>query len=288
MSDAAALRSALLEAGDPVADEQPRGPLRRRLAAALAFGVSLFAGYHALVLLVWNTPGGGLARQFHTRVLDVAKARPYFNGTSNSQSWAMFAPNPNRTNVFIRVLVTDQAGDTYDLKHDIWQVDRFPYWFYDRIGKINRRIDGKKSYQRIYGAWVCREWEREHGELPDHVQFVKRWTTVPTPAQAVHMGWSYEPWDLPSKQKEQETIDCENTVHAQLPPDLRERYGMEAAPEDHFRGIRIPTWWTKAEQERERAERQRRLEERGLGHLAAPAEEDDDGEREADEAGNDM
>jgi hypothetical protein len=174
--------------------------------------------------------------------------------------------------VFIRVLVTDQAGDTYDLKHDIWEVDRFPYLFYDRMGKINRRIDGKSSYQRIYGAWVCREWEREHGELPKSVQFVKVWTVVPTPEQSRHMGWTWDPWLLPSKQKEQDRIDCKTTVHAQLPPELRERFGMKPAEEGHFRDIRVTTWWTKLEQERKRLERQQKL------GIAGDQEPTEDGE----------
>jgi hypothetical protein len=134
--------------------------------------------------------------------------------------------------------------------------------FYDRMGKINRRIDGKKSYQRIYGAWVCREWEREHGEIPDHVQFVKRFTRVPSPREAVRMGWGWNPWELPSKQVEQEKIDCARTVHGQLPPRLRERYGMEPAEEGHFRDVRTPTWYTRIEQEKLREERQAEREAR--------------------------
>jgi hypothetical protein len=130
------------------------------------------------------------------------------------------------------------------------------------MGKINRRIDGKKSYQRIYGAWVCREWEAEHGDLPDHVQFVKRYTRVPQPRDALRMGWGWNPWELPSKQVEQEKIDCKRTVHAQLPPRLRERYGMEPADESHFRPVRIPTWHTRLEQEQLRLQRQAEREER--------------------------
>jgi hypothetical protein len=272
-----ALRAGLLEAEVDSADEVPRTKGGRRWRAALTIVASVFLSYHLLVLLTWNTPSKGLSKKFHTTMLDKTKGRPYFRGTSNTQSWSMFAPNPNRTNVFIRVLVTDLNDDTYDLKHDIYKVDRYPYWFYDRMGKINRRIDGKKSYQRVYGAWVCREWEREHGELPKHVQFVKRWTKIPTPQEARRMGWGYDPWELPAKQKEQEKIDCAKTVHAQLPPRLRERYGMEPAPEDHFRDVRIATWFSKAEQERKREERAREREERRKNRdestgLVAPAD----------------
>ena len=63
-----------------------------------------------------------------------------------------FAPNPNRTNVFIRVLVEDEQGEIWDMKHDMYREDRYPYFFYARQGKINRRIDDKKGYQRDYAA----------------------------------------------------------------------------------------------------------------------------------------
>lgn len=267
--------------GEEAVDERPKSKLGRFVRGLLALATTGFVAYHTLVLMVWNTPGKGLAKTFHSKVLDVTKGSAYFQSTSNSQSWAMFAPNPNRTNVFIRVLVTDEAGETFDIKHDIWEVDRWPYFFYDRMGKINRRIDGKKSYQRIYGAWVCRQWEREHGELPDHVQFVKRFTRVPAPRDALRMGWGWDPWELPSKQVEQEKIDCKRTVHAQLPPRLRERFGMEPAPDDHFRDVRIPTWHTRIEQEQLRAEREAEREQRRRG-LGA----DDQDADEADEPGD--
>ncbi len=149
--------------------------------------------------------------------------------------------------------------------------DRHPYVFYDRMGKINRRINDKKGYQRIYGAWVCRAWEKEHGELPREVRFVRKWTKVPEPDKVPSKAtegrrFGYNPWKLPSKEDQQSTINCARTPHAQLPPSLRERFGMDPAPEDHFRGIQLDTWYTKAEREREREERARErdrlLEER--------------------------
>lgn len=256
------LARGLLEGGEASADVQPASKLGRYARIAVMVISSLFIAYHIAVLMTWNTPSKGLAKRFHKSMLDKTEGRAYFTGTSNTQSWSMFAPNPNRTNVFIRVLVTDAEGDTYDLKHDIWEVDRHPYWFYDRMGKINRRIDGKKTYQRIYGAWVCREWEKEHGELPKHVQFVKRYTKIPPPQHAAKMGWGYNPWELKAQQKEQEKVDCKSTVHAQLPDHIRARHGMEPAEEGHFRDVRIATWWTKLEQERRREERKLEREAR--------------------------
>lgn len=232
---------------------------------------SLFIVYHLFVLIVWNTPGKAIAKDWRKDVFDMTQGPEYFRGTSNGQSWAMFAPNPNRTNTFMRVLVEDQEGQIWDLEHDIWGKDRHPYVFYDRMGKINRRINKKKGYQRVYGAWVCREWEFEHGELPKEVRFIRKWTTVPephkVPAQAAEgRRFGYDPWKLPAKEDQQNVIKCANTPHGQLPPALRERHGLEPAEEGHFREVRVDTWYTKAEREREREERARErdklLEER--------------------------
>ena len=260
-----ALSARLLESAQELPPEVPR-----RRWAYPAWGialVSLFIAYHTTVLLVWNTPSGGLGNRYHQTMLKALDGRGYFTATSNTQSWSMFAPNPNRTNVFIRVLVKDQEDEIWDLGHDIWEVDRFPYWFYDRMGKVNRRIDGKKGYQMSYGAWMCREWARNHGgELPKSVQFIKRWTRIPTPKQVIGHAlktgeWGYDPWKMEAKQKEQETVVCRTTIHAQLPNHLRERYGLEPLDDDGFRPLRIRTWWDKAESERKRDEAKAKRED---------------------------
>lgn len=206
--------------------------------------VSFFIAYHTTILLAWNTPKSGLGKRFQNTFLSKTYARRYFSATSNTQSWAMFAPNPNRTNVFIRVLVTDPDGKEWDLGHDIWKKDRHPYWFYDRMGKINRRIDGKKGYQRVYGAWVCREWaEANGGVAPESVRFVKRWTRIPTPRAIRSKGaWGYDPWKLKSHQKEQETIRCATVVNGQLSNEHRARHGFPALEDDGFKPVRIRTW----------------------------------------------
>jgi hypothetical protein len=219
--------------------------------------VSLFVLYHVSVLLVWNAPGKGLAKDFHKTFLKQVKGYQYFGGTRNNQSWAMFAPNPNRTNAFVRVFVEDRDGELWDFEQDIWGENRYPYFWYDRRGKINRRIDGKKHYQRIYGAWVCREWERQHdGEPAKRVTFVRRWTRVPHSKEVLEKG-SWNQWEAPQKQVEQETITCKTIAHGQLPNELRARYGFEPIDEDEvFRPIRTRTWWDKREREREREERE--------------------------------
>jgi hypothetical protein len=249
-TDADRLRESLLR-GEP-APTDPRAGSRWSYSTWGILAISVFVLYHAAVLLVWNSPNVGLTKPFHKQFLTAIKGYEYFGGTHNTQSWEMFAPDPNRTNAFVRVLVVDQDGDLWDFEQDIWEVDRYPYLWYSRMGKINRRIDGKKHYQRMYGAWVCREWERHNGGQPAReVAFVRLWTVVPS-SEAVIANGGWDQWLAPMKQVEQETINCKSTIHAQLPNELRERYGLEPlADEKLFRPVVQKTWWDKQEAERD-------------------------------------
>ena len=236
--------------------------------------VSVFILYHTVVLLVHNLPSKGLSKDLHKKfndgfsvhilkdpkdedkgfTLKTPGMRNYMRATGNTQSWAMFAPNPHRSNIFMKVLVKDKAGDVYDLKHDIWQVNRYPYLFYDRMGKINRRIVDQKGYRRHYAAWVCRDWERTHeGEPPEEVQFVKMWTRIPPPqkvyerAKGNPLHWTYDPWKLHLHQREEDTIRCSTTRHGQLPDYLRARHGLPLEDDERFRPVFIRTWHDKLE-----------------------------------------
>lgn len=255
-SNAVELYSTLLHAEQIPSGERPGSRWSYPLWGMVV--ASVFVMFHVTVLLVWNAPGKGLAKDFHKTFLQEVKGYEYFKGTRNTQSWAMFAPNPNRTNAFVRVLVEAQDGQLWDFEQDIWEVNRYPYLWYDRRGKVNRRIDGKKHYQRIYGAWVCREWERTKGELPKSVSFQRAWTRVPHPKEVLEYGGRWDQWN-PARVTEtaQETITCKTVVHGQLPNELRLRYGMDVIDEEEgFRPARIRTWWDKLEAERERAERE--------------------------------
>jgi hypothetical protein len=171
----------------------------------------------------------------------------------------MFAPNPNRTNNFVMVHVRDQHDREWDFEQDIWEEHRYPYFWYDRRGKVNRRIDGKKQFQRIYGAWVCREWERMHGgEAAKSVTFKRRITTVPEAQEVIDNG-GWDQWQAESKVVEQETVTCKTIPHGTLPNSLRERYGLPLIDEDeHFIEVKNQTWWDKQEADRARAEREAR------------------------------
>jgi hypothetical protein len=251
----APLHETLLRAPAVAAERRPSSRWAYPVGGLLL--ASVFVLYHVTILLVWNTPGKGLAKSFHASFLKQTYGYEYFNGTRNNQSWAMFAPNPNRSNNFVQVYVRDLDGQDWDFEQDIWGDDRYPYIWYDRRGKVNRRIDGKQHFQRIYGAWVCREWERTHaGVPPKSVTFIRRLTRVPSPREVIDAG-GWDQWQAPHKQTEQETVTCKTVAHGTLPNQLRERYGLPMIDEDAaLIPVRNRTWWDQRETERRREERE--------------------------------
>ncbi len=268
-SQPVSLSDSLLHA-EPVASER-RATSRWSYPQWGVFIVSLFIAYHSVVLLVWNLPSKGLNQTFHKTVLETLQGSAYFNGSRNSQSWAMFAPNPNRDNTFIMVFVEDKNGETWDFGQDIWGDTRYPYLWYDRRGKVNRNLNAKKNNQQIYGAWVCREWERQHGgESAKSVSFVRRYTMVPKPKQVIAAG-GWDPWGDQYKQTAQETITCKTTPGAQLPNHLRVRYGLPEIDDKQIRPIQNRTWVDTREAERKQAER----EAKQLGRTAVVPSADD-------------
>ncbi len=156
--------------------------IKRRYAYRTWFQlvVSLFIAYHGTILLVHNLPGKGLAKGVQKKLNQEPKLWPwkdrqfglhaghYWRATGNTQSWAMFAPNPHRSNIFMRVMVKDKDGEVWDLKHDIYGKRTYPYLWYDRMGKINRRIvDHIADFNLVYT-----ERAREH--------LLTLWTDLPT------------------------------------------------------------------------------------------------------------
>lgn len=242
--------------------------------------VSLAIAYHASVLLVHNLPGKGLAKEVHTFFNEKLQAGNYMRATGNSQSWAMFAPNPHRANMFMKVLVKDANGEVWDIKHDMYGKRSYPYLFYSREGKINRRLIEEKGYRRHFAAWVCREWEMDNnGEAPEEVQFIKMWTQVPPPEKAYprkvdsdgdgekdsyYIG--YDPMQLHLNQREEDTIRCSTSYHGQVPEEIRARLGLPETNSGRFRDVHVRTWWDNKKAKEKQAERD----------AAKAAENDDD------------
>jgi hypothetical protein len=259
---AAQLADGLLHTPQPADDRPDQRWAYRSWVLVL---MSLVVGYHALVLLVHNLPSKGLSKDIHTFFNDKLQAATYMRATGNTQSWAMFAPNPHRSNMFMKVLVKDKDGEIWDLGHDIYGRRTYPYLFYDRMGKINRRLIEEKGYRRHYAAWVCREWEMTHGgDAPEEVQFIKMWTQVPAPEKVFkYMG--YDPMKLYLNQREEESIRCSSSYHGQLSEEMRARLGLPAGNTGRFRDVHIRTWWDNKKAKERQAERD-----------AAKAAEDDD------------
>jgi hypothetical protein len=156
--------------------------------------------------------------------------------TQTDQGWGMFAPNPPRTNVFLKVLVYDENGEVYDLKTDVYAPERKPIpWIWnDRMRKMNRRIIGGESgntqwYRKWYARWICRDWAQNHeGIEPEKVELVKIWYKMPSPEEVLRKGW-YVPEDLLERtghEKVEHTEHCQRTVMGQLPPWVRERHDL--------------------------------------------------------------
>ena len=159
--------------------------------------------------------------------------------TQTTQGWRMFAPNPPRSNLFLRVVVTDQNGDAWDMNTDIYAPENrpIPWIWYTRQRKINRRIAGSEGgkgswYQKWHARYYCRKWALEHdGELPRKVELVKITYRIPTPEEVARKG-PYDPVERLEKMGKQTsayTANCRTEVGAQPPNVLRARRGLPKA-----------------------------------------------------------
>ncbi len=208
------------------------GPLGRLLVGGLVI-------WHLTAVATWLLPNKDCVSTFRGPARQVFAA--WLQTTQTAQSWGMFAPNPPRSNVFLKVLVTDQSGEVWDMRTDVYAEERKPIpWIWnDRMRKMNRRIIGGESgntqwYRKWYARWHCREWARTHqGEAPRKVELVKVWYKIPSPEQVRKHGW-YSPEDLLARsgaEKVEHVEHCKNAIMGQLPDFVRERYGLPPLPE---------------------------------------------------------
>ena len=219
-----------------------------RLGSILA---SLFVGYHTLALLLHVTPHGGLAKKAKEMIGYGIKTGAYIRATSNIQTWSMFAPNPHRSNIFVRVYAEDRDGEVWDLGHDIHGRRRYPYVVYDRMAKINRRLADRSTYLEPYAAWACREWERMHGGEPARrIHLVKIWTKIPPPSvvvpapEKIRLDWTaigHDPLRLSLRREPLKVLECAMLREGQLSPEARQELGFEAAPAGHYRPTLVET-----------------------------------------------
>lgn len=266
----------------PVAEDDPGERWAYKPAAAVF--VSLFILYHTVALLQHTTPAAAFMTRWNRGLGEALLIPQYMRFTSSVQSWAMFAPNPHRTNTFLQVRVETVEGDEYDLLHDIYGRRDYPYFFYDRLGKINRRLVEQDRYQRPYAAWVCRDWALSHGGVaPVRVHYTKMWTKVPHPSR-VYATMGFDPFRLKLHKEDLKSFDCATTPHAQLPDDIRARHGLPPLPEGAFKDVPLSTWWDRA-QARQKIIQRRRAADAGREPDREPDRDRDDELPSAEVAG---
>lgn len=204
------------------------------------FVIGSLLAWHVTAVAVWLLPDKDSLGKWRPAARQVFAK--YLTVTQTDQGWGMFAPNPPRTNVFLKVLVTDQAGEVYDLKTDVYAPERKPIpWIWnDRMRKMNRRIIGGESgntqwYRKWYARYICRKWALDHeGVSPKKVDLVKVWYKMPSPEETAKKGW-YRPEDLLEREgaeKIEHTEHCKRSIMGQLPSHIRERYGLPPLPEN--------------------------------------------------------
>jgi hypothetical protein len=161
--------------------------------------------------------------------------------TQTTQGWKMFAPNPPRSNLFLKVLVTDPQGVVLDMKTDVYADEQrpLPWIWYTRQRKINRRVAGSEGgggswYRKWHARWFCRKWQLDHdGEIPQKVELVKITYPIPSPETVAENG-PYDPVErlrTLGKFEVIHTVRCHTEVDAQLPDLIRARHGIEPLDE---------------------------------------------------------
>lgn len=206
------------------------GPLGRFLANMLVI-------YHLVGVASWLLPDKD---SFAWRRDVQAPFAWWLRITQTTQGWGMFAPNPPRSNRFLKVLVTDGRGEVWDMKTDVYALENFglPTLGYTRQRKINRRITGAEGgsgawYQKWHARWYCRAWTLEHGgDVAESVELRSMTYPIPTPEWTRTHG----PYDPVERREDlgRETLihraDCRNDPDAQLPDRIRKRHGLDPSP----------------------------------------------------------
>jgi len=215
--------------------------------------VGFLVVYHITAIAIWELPDKDSVSSFRI------KARAAFSAwvvtTQTDQQWGMFAPNPPRHNVFMKIVLTDETGEAWDLRNDVYAPERKPIpWIWnDRMRKMNRRVIGGESgkgdvYQKWYARYLCREWARTHrGVMPEKVELFKISYKMPAPETVARQGW-YVPEQLlydTGREERAHTEKCSTAIQGQLPDFIRARHGLPPLPEGAYKPLvvkRLKGW----------------------------------------------
>jgi len=213
---------------------------------ASAVALHLFPSYP--LFSKWRAP----ARAVHSS---------WLRGVGATQSWRMFAPNPPRSNTFMKTVVVLDNGDRWDLRNNSYHYGKrgstasrpSPWIFNDRMRKMQRRMVGKgKWYLRYWADFQCREWMLEHGEMPKEIDVRKYVNRIPGPkvtsywvpkkfkgrkdrASGATVGEPYDPRKLKTREHAVQTHKCKEK---DLPLRMKERYGLPTTGEDEAKAER--------------------------------------------------
>jgi len=237
----------------------PVGP--RQLAAArqpgpaLAYGaagraIALFAFcWHTLAVAMHLWPSFSVFNAWRSPTR--AMFGSWLMGTGTSQSWEMFAPNPPRSNAFMKSVVVEHDGTRWDLANNSFSYRPNPWIINDRMRKMHRRMIGKgKWYLRYWVDYHCRDWALRTGEVPKEMEIWSLTTRIPPPDfvnvwqpaktkgrrdanMGAVSGRPYVPRRLRVKESLIQTHPCGKG--GQLPLRMKERYGWEITDEDRER-----------------------------------------------------
>lgn len=218
-------------------------PLGRTLACYVC-------AYHILAITIWLLPEKYSFSTFRTPAQK--QVEPWLEITHTTQSWTMFAPNPPRTNTFLKVVITDPQGQAIDQHSDVYACFEnpededicrstypIPWLFYSRQRKINRRIaggtpDSEGWWQKWHARWFCKQWAYDHGgELPQKVELFKVWYPIPSPNESWNNG-PYTPQEQYLAHKQEKlvyTAHCITEATAQPNQEIRRRRGLPTVPD---------------------------------------------------------
>ena len=207
------------------------------------FLVGALVVYHIFAVAVWCMPDKQCLQTF--RAAAQAPFRLWLTRTHTAQGWGMFAPNPPRHNVFLKVLVIDEQGEAHDMRSDMYAPGRkpVPWIFNDRIFKMNRRMSGGEAgkgdwYQKWYGRYHCREWALQHGGVaPKKVELYKVSYRIPGPEEVAKGGYYLPELQLErfSKETRLHTTNCASEPEAQLSDEIRARHDLPPLPEGAYK-----------------------------------------------------
>jgi hypothetical protein len=189
-----------------------------------------FTIYHCAAIGVTFIPRYTVTQAW--RVESTKTFGDYVSGTNLGQSWKMFAPNPPRANTFMRTVIVDTEGSSFQVGKDHYSERPYVFWYNDRERKMHRRMIGKsKWYLRYWGEYHCRDWALNNdGVLPKEVRMYKLKTAIPPPDVLAESGKPSNPRERKLQTELVETHTCDADV---VTPEMKQRRGWSLTDEDY-------------------------------------------------------